>query len=66
LNKVLCVVKSTKLDTTMFHAFVVLFLSKVSYFLHNKKHGKSMKLGCVKSMKLDMTKACICDEKGAF
>jgi hypothetical protein len=55
-------VKSMKLESVfLFHAFVVPFACKVSYFLHNEKHEKSMKLGCIKSMKPDTTKVlCFC------
>jgi hypothetical protein len=39
----------------MFHIFVVLFTWKVDY-LHNKKHGKSMKLSCVNRLIPDASK----------
>jgi hypothetical protein len=57
LESVFCCVKSTRPD----NAFVVFFACKVSHFLHNEKHGKSIKLGFVKSMKPDTAKdLCFC------
>jgi hypothetical protein len=49
-------VKTTRTARQKFPAFVVPLACKVSYYLHNEKHGKSMKLGCVKSDRPDKTK----------